>query len=313
MNRNYINLNSTHTDFSCLEVRMNRVCRSVSILVLACSIFLLRSAAAFSETVTILPTADATLIEESTGALANGADPNFFAGRTAQTVGDSVRRALIRFDIAAAIPSGAQVTSASLSLYMSKTRNSSQTMSLYRILSDWNEGTSAGSSAGGFAVAGDVTWLHTSFPSQFWGSAGGDYSPTVSASRSVSGIGFYQWGSTAQMVTDVQNWLDSPSTSHGWMLKGNEAASITSKRFESRESATAVRRPMLTINYTVPCTAEDANCDSVVNARDIQAFVDALATQVRCSSCAGDTDGDSDLDLNDVPSFVVALLAALRP
>ncbi len=305
--------NTPRTNSPGLVAGFIQTCRPASILVLACSMSLLRSSAAFSETVTILPTADATLIEEPTGALANGADPNFFAGRTAQTVGDSVRRALIRFDIAAAIPSGTQITSASLTLYMSKTRNSNQTMSLHRLLTNWSEGTSAGSSAGGFAVAGDVTWLHTSYPSQFWSSAGGDYSPSVSASRSVGSVGFYQWSTTTQMVADVQGWLDSPGSNHGWLMKGNEAASITSKRFESRESATAVRRPMLTINYTVPCTAEDANCDNVVNARDIQAFVDALATQVRCSSCAGDTDGDSDLDLNDVPSFVVALLAALRP
>ena len=47
----------------------------------------------------------------------------------------------------------------------------------------------------------------------------GDFSGTVSADQSVGAIGQYVW-SSAQMVADVQSWLDNPSTNFGWLVKG---------------------------------------------------------------------------------------------
>ena len=51
------------------------------------------------------------------------------------------------------------------------------------------------------------------------------------------------------MASDVQDWLDSPTTNFGWLLKGNEGQLKTGKRFDSRESSTADNRPQLMIVY----------------------------------------------------------------
>ena len=79
----------------------------------------------------------------------------------------------------------------------------------------------------------------------FWTNEGGDFSATVSASQSVGPIGQYTW-SSAQMVADVQSWLDDPGSNFDWLVLGDESTSATSKRFDTRESASP---PVLTIQY----------------------------------------------------------------
>ncbi len=287
------------------SLRMRSSCNVALIFVWGS--FLWRPAAVVAETVTIQPAADATLIEDAGGALANGADSGIFAGRTAQGSG-AIRRALIRFDVAAAIPAGAQITSATLTLYMSKTRAAAHSISLQRVLTGWTEGMAAGSGAGEPVSAGDVTWLHTTYPGLFWTTPGGDFSMTISANQTVNAAGFYQWGSTPGVVADVQSWLDLPSENFGWILVGNEAPGVSAKRFDSREAPVTARRPILAITYSIPCTEADANCDGEINGLDVQAFVSSLITQSRCSTCAGDTDGDLHLTLNDIEEFVTAIL-----
>jgi len=80
----------------------------------------------------------------------------------------------------------------------------------------------------------------------FWTTQGGDFSPTVSASQSVGGIGQYTW-SSAQMIADVQSWVNNPASNFGWLVLGNETGIATTKRFDTRESASP---PVLTIEYT---------------------------------------------------------------
>jgi hypothetical protein len=77
---------------------------------------------------------------------------------------------------------------------------------------------------------------------------GGDFSVTASASESVGDIGAYVWTS-AQMVVDVQSWLDNPATNFGWLVLGDESTSPTAKRFDTRESTSP---PVLTIEYATP-------------------------------------------------------------
>ena len=48
-------------------------------------------------------------------------------------------------------------------------------------------------------------------------------------SASVGTVGFYTWGSTAQMISDVQGWKNNPSVNYGWLLLGDESASATAK------------------------------------------------------------------------------------
>ncbi len=204
--------------------------------------------------VTIDANRDNTLYESASGATSNGAGDNFFVGRTNQT-SNSIRRGLIRFDVAARVPANATITSATLTLSMSRTTSGNQTVTLHRASAAWGEGTSNanGNEGGGApAVTNDATWIHRIFNSATWTSAGGDFSATPSSSLAVGGIAAYTWASTAALVSDVQQWLTTPAANFGWVLRGNESAGSTSKRFDARENPTVANRPKLTVTYTTP-------------------------------------------------------------
>jgi hypothetical protein len=196
-----------------------------------------------------MPSKDNTLYQyfPAEGDLSNGAGFHFFAGENGM---GELRRGVLAFDIAGSIPPGSTITGVSLSLNMSMTSSDTpRTVELHKLLADWGEGTShAGGGEGGGAPAtpGDATWRHRFYDMIFWTMQGGDFSATVSASQSVGPIGQYTW-SSAQMVADVQSWLDNPATNFGWLVLGDESAGATAKRFDTRESASP---PVLTIEYT---------------------------------------------------------------
>ena len=76
----------------------------------------------FAEMVHITADRDNTLIENPDGALSSGMGPNFRAGRTNQSM-FSVRRGLLRFDVASAVPADAIIDRVFLTLYKNpKTR-----------------------------------------------------------------------------------------------------------------------------------------------------------------------------------------------
>jgi hypothetical protein len=159
-----------------------------------------------------------------------------------------LRRGVLAFDIAGSIPPGSTITSVSLSMNMSMTIADTRTVELHVLLADWGEGTSmapGGEGDGAPATPNDATWRHRFFDTIFWTNEGGDFSAIVSASQSVGDIGQYTW-SSAQMVADVQSWLDNPASNFGWLVLGDESVSITSKRFDTRESASP---PVLTVQY----------------------------------------------------------------
>jgi hypothetical protein len=86
-------------------------------------------------------------------------------------------------------------------------------------------GSGGGGTGQGFpANPGDATWSQNSFGASAWTTAGGDFSTAPSASAVVSQSldSPYMWGSTAALVSYVQNWLDSPGTNFGWTLLGDE-------------------------------------------------------------------------------------------
>ena len=197
--------------------------------------------------INIMPSKDNTLYEyvASEGDLSNGAGFHFFAGENAM---GELRRGVLAFDVAGSIPPGSTITAVSLSLNMSMTPAGAVTVELHKLLADWGEGTShapMGEGDGAPATPNDATWRHRFFDSVFWTTQGGDFSSTVSASQSVGGIGQYTW-SSAQMVADVQSWVNDPGSNFGWLVLGDETASATAKRFDTRESASP---PVLTIEY----------------------------------------------------------------
>lgn len=196
------------------------------------------------------PIKDNTLYEASES-LSNAVGIGAFAGRTG--VGDIVR-GVMAFDLSG-IPADSTIDAVSLRLRQTNPNNNlplARTVSLHRLNRDWGEGTSdgtlgqGGGGAGGPATTGDATWLHTFFNDQFWDNPGGDFAAAASASAQVGGNGDYVWESP-EMTADVQNWVENPEANFGWLLRGDESAVATAKRFGSRESGTP---PVLVVQYT---------------------------------------------------------------
>jgi len=210
------------------------------------------SGSALAATVTLSPSKDNTLYNSLVDTLSNGAGQHIFSGRTA--IGEQ-RRALIAFDLSS-IPPGSTITSAALTLHMSRSISGSIPFELRRLLTNWGEGVSdadSGEGQGAQPATGDATWFHTFYATQFWTLAGGDFSATVSAVNTVDSLPqFETWSSTAQMVADVQGWLDAPATNFGWLLRVAVGGGATAKRFDSRQNPDPTVRPKLVVEFTGP-------------------------------------------------------------
>ena len=230
-----------------------------------------------AETAVVEAARDATLIEDAEGAFANGSGPYLFSGRTNASTG-SLRRALLAFDVAAALPAGAWITGAELELELEPSNPVAIDLGLHWVRAPWSEGPSRASGGGGApAEPGDATWLHTHYDTEFWDEPGGDFAPNPSAVTSVSDAGLYVWGSTPGLVADVQAWLDAPESNHGWILVGGEEGRQTAKSFASRESPNEVSRPRLVVEYATSCEDFDLGPGALGLCR---AYCEALA-------CAG--------------------------
>lgn len=214
-------------------------------------------------TINLNPSKDNTLYEYVNTDLSNGAGFHLFVGKTGQ---DYIRRAVLAFDIAGGIPPGSTISTVSLSMHLSRGgSNGTPIIELHKLIADWGEGTSiAGGQEGQGAPAttNDATWRHRFYDTTFWLAQGGDFAATVSASQSVGALGTYIW-SSAQMITDVQSWLNDPANNFGWLVLGDESTSATAKRFDSRESTSP---PVLTIEYTAATPTATPTATAAVTA-----------------------------------------------
>ena len=190
---------------------------------------------------------DNSLYEHPEGAQSNGSGRHLFVGRS----NGLSQRALVFFDVAGSIPDGSTIERASLTMSISNRESGSNDVYLHRVLADWGEGDSVGDEEGRgvAAMSGDATWIHSFSGNTMWDSPGGDFASISSADARVGGLGRYTWESTLDMVTDVQGWLDDPSTNFGWILIGNETGHGTAKRFDSREHENEENRPVLTVVF----------------------------------------------------------------
>jgi hypothetical protein len=246
---------------------------------------------AAAETSVLSAVRDATLIESGTGALANGAGPALFIGRTSQQSG-SRRRALLLFDVAGALPGGAVVTGAWLDLELSPSHPDPVPIGLHRVAAEWSEGPSASSGGSGApATLGDVTWIYTRYDTERWTHAGGDFAPAPSAVVPIGDAGPYRVDSSPTLVADVQHWLDAPATNHGWILVGGEDAASTVKRFYSREAGREGEGPRLVVEYVPPCDTVDLStrargiCTAYCEALDCDA-AERRGGEVACQQLA---------------------------
>lgn len=247
-------------------------------------------------TVILTPIKDNTLF--STGTTSNGAGDAVFSGRTGTGIS---QRAVLAFDVAGNVPAGSVIVNVCLKLHLLMSGpTGAHTHALYRVLDDWGEGTSSAfGGMGAPATPGDATWLHTFFPAMFWAAPGGDFDPTMKADQLVGMATIdYTWGSTPAMVGDVQDWLDNPATSFGWLLRGNESTGFTAKKFGSKENTVPAFRPTLTVNFAPPPPrVADIDDDGTVGPSDLAAVLGAWGP---CPCCREDLNGDGVVDAFDL-------------
>ncbi|MEW6159224.1 MAG: hypothetical protein AB1813_17500, partial [Verrucomicrobiota bacterium] len=177
---------------------------------LCLGIFLSSGPGVPAETVTLMPVADATLIETVPDNNLGGA-PFVNAGTTQN---GPRNRGLFRFAIADAVPRGASIQSARLILEVTRQPVDGFAEALFhlkRVLRPWGEGNKTASDPlhpglGAPATIDEVTWNHRfALTTNVWAAPGGlegtDFSPITSSLTFVFGIGDspYEFGSTPEM------------------------------------------------------------------------------------------------------------------
>ncbi|MCX5688928.1 MAG: DNRLRE domain-containing protein [Planctomycetota bacterium] len=256
-----------------------------------------------ADTVSLAAAADNTMYEydfsPDSDPLSNGMGQYIFAGKNG---GGFARRALIRFDLAGAVPEGATITGVSLTLHLSQTIAGPVQVSMHRALASWGEGTSqarGGEGGGTLASAGDATWFHRFFSATTWTVPGGDFAALASSTQTVDGTEFYTFSGSG-LVADVSNWIAGTSANNGWCLIGDESLPATAKRFDSRHNVDVDFRPVLVIEFTpaAGCVG-DYNQDGGVDGSDIEAFF----TDWEAGEGAADVNQDGGVDGGDVEFF----------
>ncbi len=209
--------------------------------------------------VTIQADKDNSIFSEAASqAKSAGAALSVYTGTAGANASNGIRRGLVSFNLTGpgGVPVGATITSASLTMYVAiapmniPPGPALTNVSLYRLTSDWGEGTSfsglgTGTGTGSAAQQNDTTWLYrfynftTPASSTPWSTVGGDFSGTVTATQSI-GVPTdvvhdnYLWQS-AQLTADVQSWYSNPAQNFGWILRGDEVTGFSTRRFFSSE------------------------------------------------------------------------------
>ncbi len=282
--------------------------RTGILAILSLSLFL-TAEISLADVAQISPSKDNTLYEDVQGDRSNGIGSYIFVGSTGQAI-DFRRRALIAFDLTGIIPDGSIIQTVTLTLNLSNEpfQAPATAITLRKLLGDWGEGISdaiGAEGSGAIATTNDATWLHKFYDTNFWALAGGDFSSTVSGSITVDNLGLHTVASTAQMVADVQDWLDNPTANFGWLLLGNETLSQTARRFDSRENPTMANRPVLTVTFVVPscCAGIRGDIDgngTTADVFDLTFMINDIFRGGPPSPCPE----EADLDNNGISSYV---------
>ncbi|HSH02561.1 MAG TPA: LamG-like jellyroll fold domain-containing protein, partial [Anaerolineae bacterium] len=208
-------------------------------------------------TLSLTPIKDNTIYDNDTADLSNGRGDFFFAGVNGATGGNSPMRGLLAFNIADALPPGAEIIDVSLHLTASIGSNNSGTINLHTLQSDWGEGSShapGGEAGGAPATTGDATWDHTFYDTTFWSTPGGDVDPNASATQFLPGNGGHTITSL-QMLADVRNWHTNPDNNFGWLIRNSdETTGGNALRFISKDNANTADHPRLVISYRLGAT-----------------------------------------------------------
>lgn len=253
-----------------------------------------------TDTTNLLVGADTTLHEAFP-------DNNFGGGNTFTTGGGITTgarsRALLKFDIAGAIPANAVINSVSLQLTVVSTSMSAPVnsdFSLYRTLNDWGEGAGSDFLQGSPAQEGEATWNHRFAAATAWTTAGGDYAVSASATTHIMGNANYMFTS-ASFADDVQFWLTNSAANFGWTLRSqNEVAAGTIRRFGGKGHPT---EPVLTVEFTLPTPTAILITNVALAGNAIEFEFDVAAGTTYTVEYAGDATSSSWDVLTNVPSL----------
>jgi hypothetical protein len=159
-----------------------------------------------------------------------------------------VRRSIVRWELTG-IPPGADVTGASVELYRHDGYGENDmAVALYRLTSDWVEGTGVTWWPGSGYVVDGATWDEAA-PGTPWGSPGGDYDPTIVGQTTIpagTGNRWFQWDATST----VEAWVEGGQPNYGVLLRPLTGA-YSYHYYYSREGETPNLRPRLVVTYTV--------------------------------------------------------------
>ncbi|BDI04696.1 DNRLRE domain-containing protein [Sphaerotilus microaerophilus] len=183
-----------------------------------------------STTVTLNPVADTDIDGDLLLQTSNfGSQPDLYLSKSHEA------RPLLKFDLAG-IPAGKTVQSATLRMYFGALAAGTKlsknlTADVYAASKPWNEL--------------EVTWLR-SLAGTLWLTLGGDYNSTAIATKTLAkNLTPGQWVEFT-VTTQVQSWVDSASTNHGFLLR-LPTASSEELIFNSREAAS--NPPELVVTY----------------------------------------------------------------
>jgi hypothetical protein len=162
-------------------------------------------------------------------------------------------RPLIRFNVAA-IPFGAKVTAAKLSLFIEGVDPTAlvETIRVHAILSG-NKGWVEGFKNGSIATAGEPSWALKEAQGVVWAGAEGldledtDYKQTPEGliETKFKPAQAYEWDLSTEVI---QQWADDPATNHGFIVL---TPSTLHYIITSKESPQMSSHPTLTVSYTL--------------------------------------------------------------
>lgn len=176
--------------------------------------------------------------------------------------------ALLWFDLSA-IPAGALITSASLSLYQSSAQSvpAGNTLSVYRVTKNWIEGATNGGTDG-------ATWNNAGFGSP-WTTPGGDYDPVATAVIPAdTNNGWKTW----DVSTLVSDWKNGTLANQGMLVA--PSAGINNMTFVSHDDASQPTRwPELSVSFLPPCSWMPPSTMLTLNA-SADAYLDNTKTSL---------------------------------
>lgn len=216
-------------------------------------------AASQSVTVQLPAVLDNTLYQDPAGLLSNGAGQYVFVGQNQVGL---VRRALLQFDIAAAIPTKSRIIDVQLRLNASRsTAVAPVAVELRRVTTQWGEGTSVGTlgeGAGAPVTNGDASWTYGVYPTLSWTNAGGDYAAVASSTTTMPVTGPFVFGKTVELLADVQDFLDGRYPNFGWLVKTTaENAAGNARRIDGRQDTDPLGVvPQLVVTFVPPGAVE---------------------------------------------------------